>query len=184
MKFCQNCGKQLFDTAKFCPYCGVEITAATNSDRDIASRDRFENADYQSAGQPKIVYLNQVQLGFLGSIGYAFKHTFEFTRGPAESRKSVYWWLTLANTIIDFFIFIIYCIDSLAGGLIFVMLGLIMVLPNISTIMRRLKFLGYSPYMVWISLLPSGSFLMLIFMLQSNPRRTFYYNRASTYERN
>lgn len=29
MKYCQNCGKQLSDTAKFCPHCGSPITGAS-----------------------------------------------------------------------------------------------------------------------------------------------------------
>ncbi|GAF41588.1 hypothetical protein FC83_GL002606 [Agrilactobacillus composti DSM 18527 = JCM 14202] len=213
MKFCQNCGKQVLDMAKFCPYCGAKIAEATSnanmsnrvspdsriSGNNISQQNSTTNqADYNRQQQNfsqqdtsreanqgmysntymqpemRITDPNQPQLGFLKSVGYVFKHTFEFGNGPAESRKSIYWWFTLAVSLIQFFSFLVYCVDEITGGIFFLLLAVVVFLPNISAMMRRLKFLGHSPYLAWLAIIPVGNIVMLIFMLQSNPRPIRY----------
>lgn len=33
--FCKNCGKEIEENVKFCPYCGTQITIESHSDEKI-----------------------------------------------------------------------------------------------------------------------------------------------------
>ncbi|MCH4170937.1 MAG: zinc-ribbon domain-containing protein [Lactobacillus sp.] len=210
MKFCQNCGKQVLDTAKFCPYCGAKIAEATasghvvtdpvepktsvgatdkfiqqpevpdnnssqaesntNNWQDGGKQQSFETGqnDYANTStQGQTVYLNQAQLGFFGSVGYAFKYGFKFTSGPAESRKSVFWWLQLFEALVGLVFLALFLVQPFLAFVLSRLFGLVMLLPTISAIMRRLKYLGKNPYLAWLMLVLVANIVVIVWMLES-----------------
>lgn len=147
MNFCQNCGKQIVATATYCPYCGVKIKTALLEDSDQEPIQGRASNETNVRNEPQVLGNQNVQpqLNIYNSLVYVFKHTFEFADGPAESRRSVYWWFVLAVSIL---FKICYRISPVLGGA----LGLIVFLPNVSAIMRRLKYLNIEPYLALVDL--------------------------------
>lgn len=41
MKYCSTCGKELYDNAVICPYCGVQIKAADKPNKAFAALGFF-----------------------------------------------------------------------------------------------------------------------------------------------
>ncbi|MCH4170939.1 MAG: zinc-ribbon domain-containing protein [Lactobacillus sp.] len=163
MKYCQNCGKQIPWAAEFCPYCGVKVKGvlAEPGHKDSIQNQAWEESN-ESARQQKIYQGTQPQLNIYDSLAYVFKHTFEFTNGPAESRRAVYWWFVLAVSIL---FKICYRISPTLGG----MLGVVVCLPNISAIMRRLKYLNIEPYLAWLAYVPIINLIVLVWMIRAKP---------------
>ncbi len=48
--FCVNCGKQLEESARFCPYCGTAVSTAPNAGDAGAPQQNEFHSDYQTGG--------------------------------------------------------------------------------------------------------------------------------------
>jgi len=121
MMYCQNCGQQIKQGIKFCPYCGTQQQindsnqqmngqqAAQNqyhnqaphgnnqSNNFVNKTQQFQQQFQQFQQQYNGDATNQQQLGFIGSTKYAIAHWNDFK--TPESRKSIFWWSELGIMI-------------------------------------------------------------------------------------
>ncbi|WP_025082832.1 DUF805 domain-containing protein [Latilactobacillus fuchuensis] len=121
MMYCQNCGQQIKQGIKFCPYCGTQQQVNEPNQQmngQQAAQNQYHNQAPQGNNQPNNFVnktqqfqqqfqqfqqqyngdaTNQQQLGFIGSTKYAIAHWNDFK--TPESRKSIFWWSELGIMI-------------------------------------------------------------------------------------
>ncbi|KRL59182.1 hypothetical protein FC69_GL001808 [Latilactobacillus fuchuensis DSM 14340 = JCM 11249] len=119
--YCQNCGQQIKQGIKFCPYCGTQQQVNEPNQQmngQQAAQNQYHNQAPQGNNQPNNFVnktqqfqqqfqqfqqqyngdaTNQQQLGFIGSTKYAIAHWNDFK--TPESRKSIFWWSELGIMI-------------------------------------------------------------------------------------
>jgi len=172
MKYCQSCGNELSEGAKFCTKCGAavepnqepEVTATQAVPESVVSDTKQAAANAQAAAEtPKRDQTTQAnpdqpQLGFVGSIQYIMQHAFEMSGGDPESRKSVFWWGYLGICIVSFVVAFIPGIGWLLSYMTTFLL--------ISACMRRLTYIGQNAGLGWLLIVPLVGiypfFLMLL----------------------
>ncbi|QCZ46809.1 zinc-ribbon domain-containing protein [Levilactobacillus brevis] len=176
MKFCQSCGNELAEGAKFCPKCGaavqpesaksaepaVERTTAPELDEAVhrgaeqASASTQQTAEAPKSAQAATANPDQPQLGFVGSIQYIMQHAFDFNGGEPESRKSVFWWGFLGVFLLNFAFAFIPILGTLLCWASSILL--------VSAVMRRLDYLGQGRGIGWFVLIPLVSIYPLVLM--------------------
>lgn len=169
----------------------------------------YQQNGYQQAGQqgqyqqpamkPKVTFKqlkNQIpgqagpqpELNFIDSVKYTIANIIDFK--TPESRKSVYWWNSLAISIVDIAVFILILIiksitandfyytgfDMIASILMILLLlaNIPMLLSNVSAAIRRINYLGENP---WLVLVPGYSTYLLLI-----DKRETYYQQPGQYQ--
>ena len=85
-----------------------------------------------------------------------------------RSSRSAYWWWYLFGVLV---LVVSLAIDYAlgAGGILYVLVALAMLLPNLAVLVRRLHDAGHSGWWVLIGLLPLiGAIVLLVFTLQGS----------------
>jgi len=85
-----------------------------------------------------------------------------------RSSRSAYWWWYLFGVLV---LVVSLAIDYAlgAGGILYVLVALAMLLPNLAVLVRRLHDAGHSGWWLLIGLLPLiGAIVLLVFTLQGS----------------
>ena len=85
-----------------------------------------------------------------------------------RSSRSAYWWWYLFGVLV---LVVSLAIDYAlgAGGILYVLVALAMLLPNLAVLVRRLNDAGHSGWWLLIGLLPLiGAIVLLVFTLQGS----------------
>ncbi|MDO4457459.1 MAG: zinc ribbon domain-containing protein [Ligilactobacillus murinus] len=122
----------------------------------------------------------QPELNFIDSLKYTMANIVDFK--TPESRKSVYWWNTLAISVFNIIVWIIismivsvteysffYTSYDMMGDLLYILLSLInipLLLSNLSAAIRRIIYLGENP---WLVLVPGYNIYLLV-----TDKKTYY----------
>lgn len=131
--YCRNCGKQLPDGTQFCSVCGAQQNAAPTS--------------YSHARDPK------PSVGFTEALKLYFTRYTDF---KGRSRRSEYWWATLAIGIIGAIIGAVLPDFSWIWTLV-------VLIPGLAICVRRLHDVGKSGWWyLWILLPLIGSIILLV----------------------
>lgn len=137
-------------------------------------------------------YGSAPQVGFVEAIKLGFK---KYATFEGRATRAEYWWWYLFTTLLIAPIYVLALIvvaatasttSSLDSGssttttsgagsgaalLLFglvALVGLVIIIPSISVMVRRLHDTGKSGWWYWISLIPFGSLVLLIFMLMES----------------
>ena len=101
-----------------------------------------------------------------------------------RSSRSAYWWWYLFGVLV---LVVSLAIDYAlgAGGILYVLVALAMLLPNLAVLVRRLHDAGHSGWWLLIGLLPLiGAIVLLVFTLQGSDQPNQWGNgpdeRAAT----
>ena len=100
-----------------------------------------------------------------------------------SSRSAYWWWYLFGILVLVVSLAIDYALG--AGGLLYVLVALAMLLPNLAVLVRRLHDAGHSGWWVLIGLLPLiGAIVLLVFTLQGSDQPNQWGNgpdeRAAT----
>ena len=129
--FCRNCGRQLPDGITYCPQCG---TAQAK-----------QGYVYTGEPKPSVSFFEAIKLYFMNYANFS-----------GRSRRSEYWWATLAIAIIGGVISAI--VPELAG-----VWSLATLIPGIAVCVRRLHDIGKSGWWYLLVFLPlAGPIILLI----------------------
>jgi uncharacterized membrane protein YhaH (DUF805 family)/predicted RNA-binding Zn-ribbon protein involved in translation (DUF1610 family) len=164
--FCASCGNQVVQTAQICPRCGSPI-----------SRHK------QNYGQN--YYPNSFDENYVSDkIGY-FDVWAKYAEFQGRARRKEYWNFTLINTFINFvyFIFITFIggvmlaiedasVFGLISGILFILyvvFNLVMFLPSLAVMIRRLHDTGNTGWLWLISFIPLvGGIILIIILIQDS----------------
>jgi len=84
-----------------------------------------------------------------------------------SSRSAYWWWYLFGILVLVVSLAIDYALG--AGGILYVLVALAMLLPNLAVLVRRLHDAGHSGWWVLIGLLPLiGAIVLLVFTLQGS----------------
>ena len=100
-----------------------------------------------------------------------------------SSRSAYWWWYLFGILVLVVSLAIDYALG--AGGILYVLVALAMLLPNLAVLVRRLHDAGHSGWWVLIGLLPLiGAIVLLVFTLQGSDQPNQWGNspdeRAAT----
>ena len=158
--FCEHCGKELLDNAKFCTSCGAPApqkaepyTAPIRNDISAAPQPY----SYNEAPNNGPVYTGEVvskdPVGFVEAIKRYFANYANFS---GRARRSEYWYATLfvwiVNTLVSMIVPDLSWIPTLA-----------FLVPSLAVAVRRLHDTGKRGwYYLWILLPLVGSIMILV----------------------
>ena len=158
---CKYCGEVLAENAKFCTHCGARQTsepAASVLNPVHTHQDNCGHREEIPVYDGHVVGSAQ-RVGFLEAVKLAFIHYADF---KGRSRRSEYWWFTLFNIIVTGII-------SAAVPDYSWIWSLIVLVPGIALVVRRLHDVGKSGWFyLWILLPLFGSIIILIQMLKDS----------------
>ena len=84
-----------------------------------------------------------------------------------SSRSAYWWWYLFGILVLVVSLAIDYALG--AGGILYVLVALAMLLPNLAVLVRRLHDAGHSGWWLLIGLLPLiGAIVLLVFTLQGS----------------
>ena len=84
-----------------------------------------------------------------------------------SSRSAYWWWYLFGILVLVASLAIDYALG--AGGILYVLVALAMLLPNLAVLVRRLHDAGHSGWWLLIGLLPLiGAIVLLVFTLQGS----------------
>ena len=146
---CKNCGEFLDDNVKFCTSCGAKQgapAAAPSNQGDIPTHEGYV------VGSSKSVDL-------LTAIKLYFTHYVDF---QGRSRRSEYWWVVLFNTVVG-------TIIGLALPDFAWIWSLVILVPTLALLVRRLHDAGKSGWFyLWMFLPLAGYIIVLIQLLKDS----------------
>ena len=122
------------------------------------------------------------QVGFIDAIKLAFKNYINFN---GRSRRSEYWWFVLFNLIIQ--IIIIILANLITKNLMFLsyIYSLIIFLPGLGLVIRRLHDIGKSGWYIFIAFIPIvGVFILLYFFCLDSENQSNEYGESPKYGKN
>ena len=128
--FCRNCGRQLPDGIAFCPQCG---TAQAK-----------QGYVYTGEPKPSVSFFEAIKLYFMNYANFS-----------GRSRRSEYWWASLAIAIIGGIISAI--VPELAG-----VWSLATLIPGLAICIRRLHDIGKSGWWYLFNFIPLVGQILLI----------------------
>ena len=149
---CRKCGELLPENAKFCTACGarVEVSGTVVNPVHQRAEDCVHEGHVVGSSQP---------VGFLEAVKLAFQHYADFN---GRARRSEYWWFTLFNTIAS------SVIGAIAPDLAWIW-TLIVLVPGIALVVRRLHDAGKSGWFYLWGLIPLvGTIIVLIQLLKDS----------------
>ncbi len=122
------------------------------------------------------------QVRFIDAIKLAFKNYVNFN---GRSRRSELWWFILFNIIIQ--IIIIILANLITKNLMFLsyIYSLIIFLPGLSLVIRRLHDIGKSGWYIFIAFIPIvGIFILLYFYCLDSENQSNEYGESPKYGKN
>ena len=103
------------------------------------------------------------------SFGDAIRDAFsKYVTFTGRSSRPAYWWFYLFGVLV---LIVALAIDYAlgAGGILYALAALAMLLPNLAVFVRRLHDAGHSGWWLLIALLPLiGAIVLLVFTLQGS----------------
>jgi len=136
----------------------------------------FQNFQQQFQGNPN----QQQPLSFIESCKYCVAHWNDFK--TPESRKSIFWWLLLGLAVVSIVVLIpYYIVAMLSSGLASLLLlvfGVLMTIIEVSAISRRFIYLGKSPWLALLLLVPIAGFYVLYLLVIDKPQSASGMPRA------
>lgn len=137
--FCKNCGRQLPDGTAYCPQCGAPQNQAKQG--------------YVYTGEPK------PSVGIVEATKLYFTR---FTDFKGRSRRSEYWWASLAIGIIG------SIVGAILGDLSWIW-TLVTMIPGLALCIRRLHDIGKSGWWYLFIFLPLvGQILLIIWFCKDS----------------
>lgn len=126
-------------------------------------------------------------IGFIDAVKRGFQKYATFT---GRASRSEFWWWVLANSIIGIVLYVPTLVLGVAtqsrpgefgaGGIVFGVLlliwGLAVIVPNIAVTVRRLHDAGYSGWFYLLNLIPSvgGIIVLVLCAMQTSPNAAQY----------
>jgi len=136
----------------------------------------FQNFQQQFQGSPN----QQQPLSFIESCKYCVAHWNDFK--TPESRKSIFWWLFLGFMVVNMVALIpYYIVAMLSSGLASLLLlvfGVLMTIIEVSAISRRFIYLGKSPWLMLLLVVPIAGFYVLYLLVIDKPQSASGMPRA------
>ncbi|MFC6202610.1 DUF805 domain-containing protein [Lactiplantibacillus nangangensis] len=193
-KFCIKCGKEIQESAEFCPFCGTKQENGAKSEQSTTVHTQMETIDkpYNESSNPNLI----------SSTKLLFRDSFKIDK---RMGRADYWWALLGVTLITFVItfvysFIIGAITGIGSELLefnidgsptgttialFVLLAIMLIysiyifIIGLTAEFRRLHDIGLSGAFWLINFVPViGSLAVLIMMLQpSRQKGNRYINK-------
>ena len=213
MKNCLNCGAQIADDDKFCPYCGMEVfdneekknssSSCPNCNKELKPYEKYcpicgtlnpgfdENAketEYRSEEENRQRTKNSYEpVGAFAAYKLYFKNYFNFT---GRSSRAEYWYPVLFNFIISIILSTVDRITNIQleilkmyefelngelyvyyAGLFSTIFELIVFIPALACLIRRLRDTGKSPIYILFILIPIvGPFILIYWLAQETDR--------------
>jgi uncharacterized membrane protein YhaH (DUF805 family) len=136
--YCAQCGKPIAPGSKFCPFCGA---LADNVPNEIFPKENMFHSQRKSAATRNI-FEN-------------FVHVFQnFANFGGRASRAEFWYFFLAN-------FVLGAIFSFFSEELYLLYGLVSIVPNLSLQVRRLHDVGKSGWWLLICLTIIGVFYIL-----------------------
>lgn len=163
MNFCPKCGTAVALGARFCPNCGFDLHAAagqTSTVNQTASQPVASAAStaWSTPGGATVDY--QSNLGFIGATKQYFQN---YVNLSGRMSRANYWWAYLAATLIGVAWLLL---DAAFGSKIFSTIGgLVMFMPNITGMVRRLHDSNHSTWSVCWLLVPIVGWIYFLVLL-------------------
>lgn len=159
--FCEQCGSEIKDGARFCSNCGANVNAAyfvTPAQQSVY----HETVQTWNAYNPNVGEVHNGKVGFGKAISLFFKNYANF-KGRAS--KSEYWWGFLFNLIFGVILGQISDVAPLFIGLC----GIALIIPWIALTVRRLHDVGKSGAWYFMGFIPlAGAIILLIQCLKDS----------------
>lgn len=172
--FCSNCGRALKPYERYCPICGSEnksFDPNAKEEEKPTSQAEYIYRDIDD-GIPKY--------GAFECYKRLFTRAFDF---KDRSTRAEYWWPVLFNIVIGivldiinlFFPSLIFTFEyeTIIGtiysnvGLFSLIYSVILFIPNLSCIIRRIRDTGRSPLYLFMYFIPIvGPIIVLVFLAQ------------------
>ena len=148
---CRKCGELLPENAKFCTACGAPVVAGETVVNPV--HQRAEDCVHEGhVGNPNPV-------GFLEAVKLAFQHYADF---EGRARRSEYWWFTLFNIIVS------TIFSAVVPDFAWIW-SLVVLVPGIAVVVRRLHDVGKRGWFyLWILVPLAGYIIMLIQLLKDS----------------
>ena len=147
--YCRKCGELLSDNVKFCHVCGEPVA----QDGGLNFAHVHQQDCFHGSGMPS------PSIG----MGEAFKLYFKrYADFSGRSRRSEYWWATLAISLIGYAIG--FAVPMLAG-----LWTLAILVPSLAMCVRRLHDIGKSGWwylMIFVPLV--GGILLIVWFCQDS----------------
>jgi uncharacterized membrane protein YhaH (DUF805 family) len=120
-------------------------------------------------------YLQGAPVGFGGAVRGAFSHIATF-RGRAS--RSAFWWFAILSAVAWAILGIIQDRSTVAGAILYVIIGLPLWIANLSLAVRRLHDSNHTGWWWWIGLIPLvGWIILLVFYVLPGTPGPNRYNR-------
>ena len=168
--YCTKCGNEVGQNA-YCPHCGCMIINSAVDTSSNGDGSGLQGADYDGA---EVESFNLIS---------AYKSMFKkYAQFSGRSRRSEYWYATLANFLVIFIAEIIFAIsaalafvlgEGFSGGMsvfvgimyvLIVIYSLAVIVPLLALEFRRLHDIGKSGWYLLLGLIPwVGSIIILVF---------------------
>ena len=157
---CRKCGELLNEGTKFCSACGAKVE---HEEKDMTVVNPVHTHEENCAHQEEYVRQGHVAnpdpVGFLDAVKLFFSHYSDF---KGRSRRSEYWWVVLFNAIVGG---IIGAISTTLSSI----WSLVILVPTLAIIARRLHDVGRSGWFyLWILLPLAGPIIVLIQLLKDS----------------
>ena len=167
--YCKKCGNEVGQNA-YCPHCGCMII---NREAGTSSNGAGSGSQGTDFGGAEVESFNLIS---------AYKSMFKkYAQFSGRSRRSEYWYATLANFLIGFIAEIIFMIPAISAllsdgpsggtlvgmGVLYVLIliySLAVFVPLLALQIRRLHDIGKSGWYLLLALIPwVGSIILLVF---------------------
>ena len=149
---CRKCGELLNDSAKFCTACGAPV----ESGETVINPVHQPAEDCVHEGH---VVDSAKSLGFLEAVKRVFQHYADF---KGRARRSEYWWFTLFNIIVS------SILSAIVPDFAWIW-SLVVLVPGIAVVVRRLHDVGKRGWFyLWILVPLAGYIIMLIQLLKDS----------------